>query len=88
VLAPKRALRASVFEGLRAERDSPVPIVSIPLCDDQVRQLRLRADQAGISLQEYLARCVGVHLDRLAEKFCQAAARVLEKNAELSRRLA
>ena len=30
--------------------------VSIPLPDDQVSALRLRADQAGIPLEEYLAR--------------------------------
>ena len=65
-----------------------MPIVSIPLRDDQVRELRLRADQAGISLEEYLARCVGEHLDRLAEEFRVAAGRMLEKNAELYRRLA
>ena len=65
-----------------------MPIVSIPLRDDQVRERRLRADQAGIPLTEYLARCVGEHLDRLADEFRQAAERVMEKNAELSRRLA
>ena len=63
-------------------------IVSIPLRDDQVRELRLRADQAGIPLEATLARCVGEHLDRLADEFRVAAGRVLEKNAELSRRLA
>jgi len=36
----------------------------------------------------YLARCVGELLDRSAEEFREAAGRVLEKNAELSRRLA
>ena len=65
-----------------------MPVVSIPLRDDQVRELRLRADQVGISLEEYLAQCVGEHLGRLAEEFRQAAGRVLEKNAELYRRLA
>jgi len=65
-----------------------MPIVSIPLRDDQVRELRLRADQAGISLEAYLARYVGEHLDRLADEFCQAAGLVMEKNAELYRRLA
>ncbi|MEN9664254.1 MAG: hypothetical protein RLZZ326_617 [Planctomycetota bacterium] len=65
-----------------------MPAVSIPLRDDQVRELRRRADQAGIPLDAYLARCVGEHLDRSANEFPQAAGRVLEKNAELSRRLA
>ena len=65
-----------------------MPIVSIPLRDDQVRELRLRADQAGIPLEAYPARCVGGHLDRLADEFREAAGRVLETYAELSRRLA
>ena len=65
-----------------------MPIVSIPLRDDQVRELRLRADQAGIPLEATLARCVGELLDRSADEFPQAAGRVLETYAELSRRLA
>ena len=65
-----------------------MPIVSIPLRDDQVRELRLRADQAGIPLEAILARCVGELLDRSAAEFRVAAVRVLEQNAELSRRLA
>ena len=63
-----------------------MPIVSIPLRDDQVRELRLWADQAGIPLEATLARCVGGHLDRLADEFRVAAVRVLEKNAGPSRR--
>jgi hypothetical protein len=63
-------------------------MVSIPLRDDQVRELRLGADQAGIPLEAYLARCVGEHLDRSADQFRVAAGRVREKNAELYRRLA
>ena len=65
-----------------------MPIVSISLRDDQVSELRLRADQAGIPLEAYLARCVGELLDRSADEFRTAAGRVLEKNAELYRRLA
>lgn len=64
-----------------------MPIVSIPLRDDQVRELRRRADQAGIPLEATLARCVGELLDRLADEFRVAAERVMEKYAELSRRL-
>ena len=65
-----------------------MPIVSIPLRDDRVRELRRRADQAGIPLEATLARCVGELLDRSADEFRVAAERVLEKHAELSRRLA
>lgn len=38
--------------------------VSIPLAEGQVAALRLRAEQAGISLEEYLARCVGATVSR------------------------
>ena len=74
--------------GLRPEGVPPMPIVSIPLRDDQVRELRLRADQATIQLEATLARCVGELLDRLADELRVAAGRVMEKHAELSRRLA
>jgi hypothetical protein len=74
--------------GTRAEEIPLMTTVSIPLPDDQVSELRLRADQAGIPLEEYLARCVGELLDRSADEFRQAAGRVLKKNAELYRRLA
>ena len=73
---------------MRAEEMPLMTTVSIPLPDDQVSELRLRADQAGVPLEEYLARCVGELLDRSAEEFRAAAGRVLEKNAELYRRLA
>jgi hypothetical protein len=77
-----------VLVGTRAEEIPLMTTVSIPLPDDQVSELRLRADQAGIPLEEYLARCVGELLDRSADEFRQAAGRVLKKNAELYRRLA
>ena len=64
-----------------------MPIVSIPLCDDQIRELRLRADQAGIPVEATLARSVGELLDRSADEFRVAAERVMEKHAELSRRV-
>ena len=65
-----------------------MPVVSISLRDDQVRELRLRADQAEIPLEATQARCVGGLLDRSEDEFRVAAGRVMEKNAELSRRLA
>ena len=40
-----------------------------PLRDDQVREIRLRADQARIPLEAYRARCVGELLDRSAKEF-------------------
>jgi hypothetical protein len=62
--------------------------VAIPLSDDRVAQLRLRAAQAGLAPEEFLRRRVEQLLDRPDEQFRQAAAYVLEKNAELYRRLA
>ncbi|MEI8368263.1 MAG: DNA-binding protein [Planctomycetia bacterium] len=61
--------------------------ISITLPGDQVAELRLRAEQAGLPLEAYLARCVGQILDRKADDFRRAAERVLENNSELYRRL-
>jgi hypothetical protein len=52
-----------------------------------VAQLRLRAEQAGLTPEEFLRRRVEQLLDRPDESFRQAAY-VLQKNAELYRRLA
>jgi hypothetical protein len=51
-------------------------------------QARLRAEQAGLPLEAYLAQCVGQILDRPADDFRRAAERILQTNAELYRRLA
>jgi hypothetical protein len=62
--------------------------IAIPLSEESVAQLRRRAEQAGLTLEEFLRRSVEQLLDRPDEQFRQAAAYVLEKNAELYRRLA
>jgi hypothetical protein len=62
--------------------------IAIPLSDERVAQLRLRAEQVGLAPEEFLRRHVEQLLDRPEEQFRQAAAYVLEKNAELYRRLA
>jgi hypothetical protein len=74
--------------GLRAEKVPSMTTVSIPLPDEQVAALRLRAEQAGLPLETYLAQCVGQLLDRPADDFRRAAERILQTNAELYRRLA
>jgi hypothetical protein len=61
--------------------------VAIPLSDERAAQLRLRAEQAGLTPEEFLRRRVEQFLDQPDEAFHQAAAYVLEKNAELYRRL-
>ena len=62
--------------------------IAIPLSDDRVAQLRQWAEQAGLAPEEFLRRRVEQLLDRPDEQFHKAAAHVLEKNAELYRRLA
>ena len=62
--------------------------IAIPLSDERAAQLRLWAQQAGLAPEEFLRRRVEQLLDRPDEQFSQAAAYVLEKNADLYKRLA
>lgn len=62
--------------------------IVIPLSEAYVEQLHLRAEQAGLTPEEFLRRRVERLLDQPDEQFLQAAAYVLQKNAELYRRLA
>jgi antitoxin FitA len=62
-------------------------MITIPLSDERLAQLRIRAEQAGLAPEEFLRRRVEHLLDRPDEQFRQAAAYVLQKNAELYRRL-
>ncbi len=62
--------------------------ITIPLSEERLAQLRLRAGQVGLAPEEFLRRQVEQLLDRPDEPFYQAAAYVLRKNAELYRRLA
>ncbi len=63
-------------------------MITIPLSDERVARLRIWAEQAGLAPEEYLRRRVEQLLDQPDEDFRQAAAYVLQKNAELYRRLA
>jgi hypothetical protein len=62
--------------------------ITVPLSEERLAQLRVKAEQAGLPPEEYLRRWVEQHLDRPDEEFRQAAGYVLQKNAELYRRLA
>ena len=62
--------------------------ISIPLSENRLTQLRIWAEQAGLAPEEFLRRRVEQLLDRPDEQFRQAATYVLQKNAELYRRLA
>ncbi len=63
-------------------------MITIPISDERLAQLRTRAEQAGITPEEYVLRHVEQVLERPDEPFRQASAYVLQKNAELYRRLA
>jgi hypothetical protein len=63
-------------------------MITIPLSEERFAQLRLWAEQAGLPPEEFLARRIEQLLDRPDEQFRQAASYVLQKNAELYRRLA
>jgi len=62
--------------------------ISIPLSDERLAQLRQLAQQTGMSPEEFLRRRVERLLDQPDAAFQQAAEHVLQKNADLYRRLA
>jgi hypothetical protein len=62
--------------------------ITIPLSEERLTQLRKWAAQAGLPPEEFLRCRVEQLLDRPDEQFRQAAAYVMQKNAELYRRLA
>ena len=62
--------------------------ITIPLSDERVAQLQVLADEAGLPPEEFLRRRVEQLLDRPDEAFQKAADYLLQKNAELYRRLA
>lgn len=62
--------------------------ITIPLSEERLAQLRLWAEQAGLPPEEFLRQRVEQLLDRLDDQFRQAATYVLQKNADLYRRLA
>jgi len=63
-------------------------MIAIPITEEGLAQLRIWAEQAGLPPEEFLRRRVEQLLDRPDEPFRQAANYVLQKNAELYRRLA
>ena len=62
--------------------------ITIPLSDERVAQLRIWAEEAGLPPEEFLRRRVEQLLDRPDQQFQKAVDHLLEKNAELYRRLA
>ena len=62
--------------------------ITIPLYDERAAQLRLWAQEAGLPPEEFLRRRVEQLLDRPDVQFRKTADHLLQKNAELYRRLA
>ena len=62
--------------------------ITIPLSEERLTQLHSWAAKAGLAPEEFLRRRVEQFLDQPDEEFRRAATYVLEKNAELYRRLA
>ena len=62
--------------------------ITIPLSDERVAQLRVWAEEAGLPPEEFLRRRIEQLLDRPNQQFQKAADYLLQKNAELYRRLA
>ena len=62
--------------------------ITIPLSDERAAQLRVWAEEAGLPPEEFLRRRVEQLLDRPDQQFQKAADHLLQKNAELYRRLA
>lgn len=62
--------------------------LSISLPDEKAQQLKNKAEQHGLSLQDYLAAAVDDILVRKDQHFECVADRILNKNSELYKRLA
>ena len=61
--------------------------ITIELSEDRERRLSEHARESGVSPEQLLRLVVEVWLDRPRADFNEATASVLEKNAELYRRL-
>ena len=62
--------------------------IHVSLTDDQKGRLERLAGNAGMTPEEFLSQQVGQILSSESSDFEQVSKRVLEKNAELYRRLA
>ncbi len=63
-------------------------MITIPLSEERAAQLRRWAEQAGLPAEEFLRLRVEQMLAEPDQQFRQAATYVMQKHAELYRRLA
>jgi antitoxin FitA len=62
--------------------------IAIDISDEQLQKLQQLAQENSISLEELLRACIEEWLSHPKKDFTQAASYVLQKNAELYKRLA
>ncbi len=62
--------------------------INIPISDERLAQLRSLAEKSGLTAEQFLSLGVEQLLERPNQCFRDVAAQVLQKNAELYRRLA
>ena len=63
-------------------------VLPVELTESQLESLQQRAKALGISAEQLAAAAVADLVNKPADDFARAAARVMSKNAELYRRLA
>jgi hypothetical protein len=66
----------------------PTNTLTLSLSDDQIKALQERAGRLGLAVEDLVRRSIDDLLSHFDDDFERAAAYVLDKNAELYRRLA
>jgi antitoxin FitA len=68
--------------------EATMTVITVPLSDEQLERLRVRARQAGMAPEDLVRASLEEWLSVPGKDFAEAARYVLQKNAELYRRLA
>jgi len=72
---------------LAPDTDCAMETLTLQLSDDTAQRLEVLAEKLGVSPEEIVQAGLAEQLSRLDSEYQQAADRVLQKNAELYRRL-
>jgi len=72
---------------LAPDTDRAMKTLTLQLSDDTAQRLEVLAEKLGVSPEEIVQAGLAEQLSRLDNEYEQAADRVLQKNAELYRRL-